>query len=120
MALSNNYYWYSLAREKGAANLASALYSPPGADAGNIVNLSAAGQLKTSGNPKAAQRFLAFMLSRPGQEAMMATTAEYPVIDGLTSPFNLPSMASFTAPVTPADMGSASEAYALEREAVMI
>lgn len=120
MALSNNYYWYSLAREKGAANLASALYSPPGADAGNIVNLAAAGQLKTSRNPQGAQRFLAFMLSRPGQEAMMATTAEYPVIDGLTSPFNLPSMASFTAPVTPADMGSASEAYALEREAGMI
>ncbi len=120
MALSNNYYWYSMAREKGAANLASAVYSPPGADAGNIVNLSAAGQLKTSRNPEAAQRFLAFMLSRPGQEAMMATTAEYPVIDGLTSPFNLPSMASFTAPVTPADMGSATQAYALEREAGLI
>ena len=120
MALSNNYYWYSLAREKGAANLSSALYSPPGADAGNIVNLSAAGQLKTSSNPQAAQRFLAFMLSRTGQEAMMATTAEYPVIDGMVSPFSLPPMAGFTAPVTPADMGSASEAYALEREAGMI
>lgn len=120
MALSNNYYWYSLAREKGAANLNSAIYSPPGDDAGNIVNLSAAGQLKTSRNPEAAQRFLAFMLSRPGQEAMMATTAEYPVISGLVSPFNLPSMASFSAPVTPADMGSASDAYALEREAGLI
>ena len=120
LALSNNYYWYSLAREKGAANLKSALYSPPGSDAGNIVNLSAAGQLKNSTNPQAAQRFLAFMLSRPGQEAMMGITAEYPVIDGLVSPFNLRPMADFTAPVTPADMGSASDAYALEREAGMI
>jgi iron(III) transport system substrate-binding protein len=120
MALSNNYYWYSLAREKGAANLNSALYSPPGADAGNIVNLSAAGQLKTSRNPQAAQRFLAFMLSRTGQQAMMATSAEYPVIDGLVSPYNLPPLTDFTAPVTPADMGSATEAYALEREAGLI
>eukprot|EP01037_Dinobryon_pediforme_P001944 gene1942-1977_t len=120
MALSNNYYWYSLAREKGAANLNSALYSPPGPDAGNIVNLSAAGQLKTAKNPEAAQRLLAFMLSRTGQEAMMATTAEYPTIAGLVSPFNLSDLAAFTAPVTPADMGSATEAYALEREAGMI
>lgn len=60
------------------------------------------------------------MLSRPGQEAMMATTAEYPVIDGLVSPFGLPSLARFNAPVTPADMGSATDAYALEREAGLI
>ncbi len=120
MALSNNYYWYSLAREKGAANLNSALHSPLGADAGNIVNLSAAGTLKTSRNPQAAQRFLAFMLTPVAQQAMMATSAEYSVIDGISSPFNLPPLSRFTAPVTPADMGSATEAYALEREAGMI
>ena len=60
------------------------------------------------------------MLSRTGQEAMMATTAEYPVIDDLVSPFNLPPLARFSAAVTPADIGTASEAYALEREAGMI
>jgi iron(III) transport system substrate-binding protein len=120
MALSNNYYWYSLAREKGAANLNSALYSFPGDDAGNIYNVSAAGMLKSSKNAAAAQRFLAYLVSKPGQEAMMVTSAEYPVLDGLTSPFNLPPLAHFTAPVTPADMGSASQAYALEREAGLI
>jgi iron(III) transport system substrate-binding protein len=120
MALSNNYYWYSLARETGPAKLASALYSFPGNDAGNIYNVSAAGVLKSSANQEAAQRFLAFMVSKPGQEAMMTTTAEYPVLAGLTSPFDLPSLAGFQAPVTPADMGSASEAYALEREAGLI
>ena len=120
MALSNNYYWYSLAREKGAANLKSALYSFPGDDAGNIYNVSAAGMLKTSKNPAAAQKFLAFMVSKPGQDAMVDTTAEYPVLDAVTSPFNLPPLSRFTAPVTPADMGSASQAYALERDAGMI
>jgi iron(III) transport system substrate-binding protein len=121
MALSNNYYWYSLAREKGGADkLASAIYSFPGNDAGNIYNVSAAGMLKTSRNPQAAQRFLAFMVSRPGQEAMAATSAEYPVLDGVTSPFPLPPLSNFSAPVTPADIGSAADAYALEREAGLI
>jgi iron(III) transport system substrate-binding protein len=120
MALSNNYYWYSLAREKGEGTLNSALYSFPGNDAGNIFNVSAAGMLKSSKNQAVAQRFLAFMVSRPGQEAMADTTAEYPVLAGVVSPFNLPSLAGFSAPVTPAEMGSASDAYALEREAGMI
>jgi len=42
------------------------------------------------------------------------------VLAGLTSPYNLPPLSGFTAPVSPADMGSASDAYALEREAGLI
>lgn len=120
MALSNNYYWYSLARERGADRLNSALYSFPGDDAGNIFNVSAAGMLKTSKNPEAAQKFLAFLVSKPGQEAMVQTSAEYPVLPGVASPFPLPPLTGFNAPVTPGDMGSASAAYALEREAGLI
>ncbi len=121
MALSNNYYWYSLARERGGPDkLASAIYSFPGDDPGNIYNVSAAGMLKTSKNQPAAQRFLAFMVSRPGQVAMAATSAEYPVLADVPSPFPLPPLADFSAPVTPADMGSAADAYALEREAGLI
>ena len=120
MALSNNYYWYSLAKERGPDRLNSALYSFPGDDVGNIFNVSAAGVLKSSRNKEQAQRLLAFMVSRPGQEAMAGTTAEYPVLDGVTSPFALAPLSGFQAPVTPADMGSASAAYALEREAGLI
>lgn len=119
MALSNNYYWYSMAREKGTS-IKSALYSFPGNDAGNIYNLSAAGMLKSSRNQPAAQRFLAYLVGKPGQEAMAATSAEYPVLPGVASPFPLPPLADFSAPVTPSDMGSASAAYALEREAGLI
>lgn len=120
MALSNNYYWYSMAREKGPANLKSAVYSFPGDDAGNIVNLSAAGMLKSGRNPALAQQFLAFMISRPAQVAMLATSAEYPVLEGLQSPFPLPPLDRFSAKVTPADIGSAADAYALMRDAGMM
>ena len=51
---------------------------------------------------------------------MAATTAEYPVLPGINSPFPLAPLSDFQAPVTPADMGSASAAYALEREAGLI
>ncbi len=120
MALSNNYYWHSMAREKGAATLNSALYTFPGDDAGNIVNVSAAGMLRSSRNQPAAQKFLAFMVGVPGQVAMADTTAEYPVVPGVASPFPLAPLSGFAAPVNPADMGSASEAYALERESGLI
>ncbi len=117
MALSNNYYWYSLARERGADNLNSALYSFPGDDAGNILNVSAAGVLKSSKKQEVAQRFLEFLVGAEGQAAMAATSAEYPVLASVPSPFPLPPLSRFTAPVTPSDMGSASQAYALMREA---
>ena len=120
MALSNNYYWYSLAKEKGAENLKSALHSFMAGDPGNIINVAAAGILKSSKKQELAQRFIAFMVSKPGQEAMVATTAEYPVLQGVLSPFPLPPLSGFDAPVTPVDVGDASQAYALEREAGLI
>ena len=120
MALSNNYYWYSLAKEKGAENLRSALHSFPARDPGNVFNVAAAGILKSSARQETAQRFVAFMVSKAGQEAMVATTAEYPVLPGVASPFPLPPLSGFDAPVTPADVGDAAQAYALERDAGLI
>ena len=118
MALSNNYYWYSLAKERGAENLNSALYTFPGEDPGNVINVSPAGVLKSSAKQEQAQRFLAFMVSVPGQKAMVATTAEYPVIPGVVSPYDLAPLPQ--SPVTPAQIGSATQAYALMREAGLI
>lgn len=118
MALSNNYYWFSLAREKGADKLGSAIHTFPGNDVGNIYNVSPAGALKASKNKALAQKFLAFMVTAPAQEAMAATTAEWPVLPGVKSPFALPPLPS--SPVTPADVGTASQAYALMREAGLI
>ena len=115
MALSNNYYWYSLAKEKGADKLASAVHTFPGNDVGNIYNVSPAALLKSSKNKALGQKFLAFMVSAPAQEAMAATTAEWPVLPGVVSPFGLPPLPA--SPVTPADLGSAAPAYALMRDA---
>ena len=68
MALSNDYYWYSLARETGEDKLHSALYSFPGNDPGNIYNVSAAGVLKSSKRQEAAQKFLPSWSASPARK----------------------------------------------------
>jgi iron(III) transport system substrate-binding protein len=117
-AISNNYYWYAIARETGAANMKSALYYFGDQDPGALVTVSAAGILKSTKNTAAAQRFLAFMVSEAGQAAIVKTVAEYPLRPGVKSPFALKPFAELEPPpVTPDDLGDAADAIPLEREA---
>jgi iron(III) transport system substrate-binding protein len=121
MALTNNYYWYSMAKEKGADKLNSAIHLVGKQDAGALLTVSAAGILKSSKKSAMAQKFLAFLVGEKGQQAMIDTVGEYPVRAGIKSPFNLPPMEQYgAAPVSSADIGGAAEAYALEREAGLI
>ena len=121
MALTNNYYWYSMAKEKGADKLSSTIHLVGKQDPGALLTVSAAGILKTSKKNELAQKFLAFMVSEKGQQAMIDTVGEYPVRHGIKSPFNLPPMEQYgAAQVSSADIGGAADAYALEREAGLI
>ncbi len=118
--LTNNYYWYSLARERGADAMKSAVHYVDRTDVGAIQCLSAAGILKSSAKPALAQRFVAFMVGAAGQTAIAGSVAEYPVRPGVASPFALPPLDQVAAaPVTPAEFGSAAEAYAMQRDAGM-
>jgi iron(III) transport system substrate-binding protein len=117
-ALTNNYYWYGLSKEAGAKPLNSALHYVGRQDAGALRTVSGAGILKSSGKAALAQRFLAFMVGEDGQKAIVGSVAEYPVRPGIASPYPLKPLDDFAgAPVTAADIGSAADAYALEREA---
>jgi iron(III) transport system substrate-binding protein len=117
-ALINDYYWYSLAAEFGADNLNSAIFHQGHEDPGALVTLSAAGVLKSAKNMAAAQEFLAFMVSAAGQQAVVDSVAEYPVRPGIESPYPLKPFDQLNAPnVTAADLGDASDALKLEREA---
>jgi iron(III) transport system substrate-binding protein len=116
--LTNNYYYYSLLKEKGADNMKSALHYVDRTDVGAIRCLSAAGVLKSSTRQDAAQRFIAFMVSAAGQRAICASVAEYSVRPDVTSPFDLPPLDQVAAaPVNAADFGSAADAYTLQRDA---
>ena len=97
--------------EVGAANVHSKLYYFGHEDPGALVNVSGAGALKSSKHPALAQRFLAFLVSKEGQNAMTHSGDwEYPLVAGVAPPPGLRPFASLQPPrVGPADLGDGSE-----------
>lgn len=83
----NNYYWARLRVEKGAVNMHSRLHHFADGDLGNLVNISGAGVLAATRHPKAAQAFLAFLVSRATQEmiAQSDISFEYPLVPGIAA-----------------------------------
>jgi iron(III) transport system substrate-binding protein len=117
-ALINNYYWFNVAAEVGAENTKSALFYFGNKDPGALITVSAAGILKSSQKQEAAQKFLAFMVSVEGQQAIVDSVAEYPIRSDVQSPWALKPFSELDPPaVTPADLGAAADALPLEREA---
>jgi iron(III) transport system substrate-binding protein len=81
----NNYYWARLRAELGPAHLHSAIYHFSHGDLGGLINVSAAGVLKTSRHPKAAQAFLAYLVAADTQRLLAENTVvfEYPLHPGV-------------------------------------
>jgi iron(III) transport system substrate-binding protein len=118
VALINNYYWYALAKEKGAKNMASALDYVGHKDAGALVTASGIGILKSSKKQALAQKFVAFLASPQGQQVIVNDVAEYPLNPSIKSPFDLKPFSELDPPdVSAADLGDAHEATELIREA---
>ncbi len=63
----NNYYWARLRTEQGAARTKSRIHHFANGDVGGLINVSGAAVLKSSKHKAAAQRFLAFLVSKPAQ-----------------------------------------------------
>ena len=83
LGLTNHYYWYGLAEEKGAENLAVQVhYFRPG-DPGALVNIAGAGVLATTDQPEQAQQFVAALLSPESQTYFADETSEYPIVVGV-------------------------------------
>jgi iron(III) transport system substrate-binding protein len=82
----NSYYWYRLRDQLGSAGMHSAIsYFAPG-DAGYVVDVSGAAVLNSSKNKAAAQKFLAFIVSKKGQEIIAHDDSwEYPLGSGVTT-----------------------------------
>lgn len=88
MGLSNHYYWWILAAEKGGPDeLTSRIYHFPTVDPGNLVLSSGAAVLKSSENAEEAQEFVAWLTSKDGGQELIAASesAQYPIVPGLAS-----------------------------------
>lgn len=92
MGLSNHYYWWILAGQKGGADkLASKIYHFPSVDPGNLILSSGAAILKTSKHQAEAQAFLKWLTAADGGQKLFAegsaeeAGAQYPVAPGVSS-----------------------------------
>ncbi len=118
----NQYYWYRMRAELGAENVHSKIAYFAPRDPGYVLNVSGAAILRSSTHKAAAQKFLAFLVSRQGQEIIAHSISfEYPIAAGVKpaapeTPFDQLQPNSITIP----QLGDGSTAIALLRKAELL
>lgn len=85
VGLINHYYWYQLAAEVGEDAVDARLRYLDSSDAGALINVAGAGVVAGSDQQQAATEAVEFLLSDQAQQYFADTTAEYPVVEGVTS-----------------------------------
>ena len=119
----NNYYWARLRTEKGADKMLSAIHHFAAGDVGALMNVSGAAVMKSSRNQAAAQKFLAFLVSKPAQEMIskLDITFEYPLVPGVAANPILKPMSELQPPsLTLKQLGDDRDAAQLLREAGLV
>ena len=119
LGVINHYYWYRERAEVGAASMHSAIATFAPRDAGYIIDVSGAGIINTSTHKAADQEFLAFLVSRQGQEILAHSDSfEYPLGSGVVTAQPLQPFDTLQpAPLTIAELGDGSSATALLQQA---
>jgi iron(III) transport system substrate-binding protein len=121
----NQYYWYRMRAEIGAGQVHSQITHFAAGDPGYVVDVSGAAVLKSSTDQGAAQKFLAFIVSKQGQSIIgdpsKSISFEYPIASGVTTqapetPFD--QLQPY--PMTIADLGTGATAVALMRQAGLL
>ncbi len=85
LGLVNHYYWYERVAEKGADAVRARIHFLDADDPGALVNVAGAGILAGSPQRDAAVKAVDYLLSPVGQQYFADETAEYPVVDGITT-----------------------------------
>jgi len=118
----DQYYWYRLRAEIGPSNTHSKISFFAAHDPGYVIDVSGAGVLKTSRNQRAAQKFLAFLVSAKGQEIIAHSISfEYPIASGVaTAQPETPLRDLQPSPVDIAQLGTGQRAIALLREVQLL
>jgi iron(III) transport system substrate-binding protein len=122
IGIINHYYWYRERYDVGASNMHSAIaYLAPG-DPGYVIDVSGAAVLRSSSHKAEAQRFLAFIVSKQGQEIIAHSRSyEYPLGSAVTTAQGLRPFDSLRpASISIADLGTGSEAVTLLQEVQLL
>ncbi len=122
MGLINHYYYYRIRQEMGAANFHAKLAWFAPEDPGFVEDISAAGVLRSAPHPAAAQKFMAFLVSRTGQNVIAHSASfEYPLAGGVAPNPELPPVNTLKPnPITPAQIGTGLDAKDLLQQAGLI
>jgi iron(III) transport system substrate-binding protein len=91
VGFTNHYYLYRFLREEGDGFKARNYYMKDGGP-GSLVMVSGAGVLNTSKNKEEAAKFIEFLLSPVAQQYFASQTSEYPVVEGVLAPSDLPAI----------------------------
>jgi iron(III) transport system substrate-binding protein len=118
----NQYYWYRMRAELGASNVPSKITYFAPRDPGYVLDISSAGVLKSSQHAADAQKFLAFLVSKQGQEIIAHSISfEYPIASGVsTAAPETPLDQLQPNPITTTELGDGSTAIALLRKAGLL
>jgi iron(III) transport system substrate-binding protein len=118
----NQYYWYRMRAELGASNVHSKIVYFAPRDPGYVLDISGAGILKSSKHEAAAQKFLAFLVSKQGQEIIAHSISfEYPIASGVsTAAPETPFDELQPNPITIPELGDGSTAIALLRKSGLL
>jgi iron(III) transport system substrate-binding protein len=118
----NQYYWYRLRAELGAGNIHSKIAYFAPRDPGYVIDVSGAGILRSSTHRAAAQKFLAYLVSKKGQEVIAHSISfEYPVASGVvTAEPETPFVDLKPYPIDIAELGTGAAAIALLREVQLL
>ncbi|MGD9705197.1 MAG: iron ABC transporter substrate-binding protein [Acidimicrobiia bacterium] len=114
IGLVNHYYLYEkIAAEGQDAVVATNQFLAAG-DPGGLVNVAGVGILASSGNPAAAEAFVAYLLNESSQRYFADETFEYPLIAGVEPSEGLPSLETLSPPeIDLADLDSLAETQEL-------
>lgn len=85
LGLINHYYWYERVAEQGEDNVNAEIRFLDSDDPGALINVAGVGVIAGSEQEEAAQRAVEFLLSEEAQQYFADSTAEYPVVEGITS-----------------------------------
>jgi iron(III) transport system substrate-binding protein len=123
--LVNQYYWYRMRAEIGAANTHSMIAHFAPRDPGYVIDVAGAAVLKSSPDAAAARKFVAFLVSRQGQAIIASPreslSFEYPIASGVTTLSPQTPFASLQPyPISLSDLGNGSRAIALMRAAGLL
>ncbi len=122
LGVINHYYWYRLRDELGASKIHSAEHFFAPGDPGYVIDISGAGVLASSSHQAEAQEFLAFLVSKQGQELIAHDESyEYPLGSGVKTAKPLVPFSTLKPdPITIAQLGNGSGAIALLRQASLL